>query len=200
MAVIFDQILLEGVKKGQMPARTSTAREWYRKKASSIGKINETKLMNDKGNKFETQFRIGQMYMFYYDPKHKMTLPYYDRFPLVFPINKAKGGFLGINMHYLPLKLRAKLMDALYDTVTNKNYDETTKLKISYKILNSAAKYRYFTPTIKHYLASNLRSKFLYVHPAEWDIALFLQTQKFEKANAVEVWDDSKKIIQGWGI
>lgn len=198
MALLFDQILLQGVKSGQVPARTSTARQWYRDKAKSLGKVNETKLMKDPTNTFESRFQIGNCYMFYYDPKHKDTLPYYDRFPLVFPINKAKGGFLGINLHYLPPKLRAQLMDSLYSTVTNDKYDETTKLKISYRILSGAAKFRFFEPTIKHYLTTNIRSKLLYVHPAEWDIALFLDTARFEKATKTQVWEDSQRIIRGF--
>ena len=30
-----------------------------------------------------TKFRMGGLYCFYYDPKGKDTLPYYDRFPMV---------------------------------------------------------------------------------------------------------------------
>ena len=89
-------------------------------------------------------------------------------------------------------------MDALYDTVTNEKYDETTKLKISYDVLNNAAKFRFFAPTIKMYLREHVRSKFMYVHPAEWDMALWLPTERFEKANKNIVWDDSKQKIRGF--
>ena len=92
------------------------------------------------------------MYTFFYDPKTKKDLPYYDRFPLIFKIKNVSGGFLGINMHYLPPQLRARLMDALYPLVTNRKYDETTRLRLTYDVLNSAAKYRFFKPTIKKYL------------------------------------------------
>jgi hypothetical protein len=197
MAKIFDDLLLKGLKAGQVPARTSTARTWYRDQAKGLGKINETSLMKSKENQFESRFRIGNMYMFFYDPKHKATLPYYDRFPLIFPINKAKGGFLGINFHYLPLKLRASLMDNLYEITSNEKYDEKTKMEISYKILKSAEKFAEFKPTIKHYLSSQIRSRLLYVNPVEWDIALFLDTARFEKATKTQVWADSKKIIRG---
>lgn len=203
MAQIFNDLLLQGIRAGQMPAREQTAREWYRNKAKSLGRVNETKLMKDSTNVFHDQFRIGNLYHFYYDPKHKATLPYYDRFPLVFPINKAKGGFLGINMHYLPLKMRAQLMDALYETANNTRYDDTTKLKINYKILNSAAKFRFFAPTIKHYLHNHINSRLMYIHPAEWDISLFLSSQKWmsQTQSGVTsdlVYSDSKKIIRGF--
>lgn len=198
MAKLFDEILLKGIRSGQVPARSSTAREWYREKAKEAGKINETNFFKTAGrDRFESRFRIGHMYMFMYDPKHKETLPYYDRVPLIFPINKAKGGFLGINFHYLPLPLRAKLMDALYDTATNERYDESTKLKISYSILSGASKYREFKPTIKHYLTEHVRSRLIYINPSEWDIALFLNIAKFQKASQTQVWADSRRIIRG---
>jgi hypothetical protein len=196
LAKVFDDLLLRGLKSGQVPARTSTARTWYRDQAKALGKINETTLMKDKSNEFESRFRIGNMYMFYYDPKHKATLPYYDRFPLIFPINKAKGGFLGINFHYLPLQLRARLMDNLYDITNNDKFDESTKLKISYQVLNAATKFKEFKPTVKHYLTDHVRSRLLYINPVEWDIALFLDTARFEKATKTQVWADSKRIIR----
>lgn len=200
MAKIFDDILLKGIRAGQMPARNSTARTWYRDKAKEVGKVNETTFFRSADAdrlKNSGQFKIGNMYMFYYDPKHKDTLPYYDRVPLIFPINRAQGGFLGINFHYLPLKLRAKLMDSLYEVVSNERFDDTTKLQISYRVLNASTQYREFRPALKHYLFDHVRSKLLYVNPSEWDVALFLNIARFENATQTEVWEDSRKIIRG---
>jgi len=127
--------------------------------------------------------------------KGRKTLPYYDRLPLIFPFKMVKGGFYGLNMHYLPLPLRAKLMDALYETTNNKAYDETTKLKINYQILSKAAKFEPFKPCVKRYLTSQVQSKFMYVYPSEWDIALFLPTERFVGASKSTVWSQSKKKI-----
>jgi len=197
LAKIFDDLLLKGIRSGQVPARTSTARQWYRDQAKQAGKINETTFFRQSTDRYENRFRIGHMYMFYYNPKHKATLPYYDRVPLIFPINKAKGGFLGINFHYLPFKLRAKLMDSLYDVATNDKYDENTKLNVSYRILNGATKYKEFQPTVKHYLTDHIVSKLVHINSSEWDIALFLDIARFEKATQTQVWADSRKIIRG---
>jgi hypothetical protein len=143
------------------------------------------------------QPKIGSMYMFSYNPKWKKKLPYYDRFPLIFPIDKAPGGFYGINFHYLPHRLRARLMDALYKVASDRRYDEHTKLKINYRLLKSLTRVPYYKPTVKHYLNKHVKSNFIQVFPAEWDIALFLDTQKFEKASAQKVWEDSANMIQG---
>jgi len=195
-AKIFRDILSRGAKAGVFPGRDRESREWYRNKARSVKKKhNETDVMRNAGDRLKTRVSIGSMYLFYYDPKHKDTLPYYDRFPLIFPIAKTKDGFLGINMHYLPYQYRAVLMDALYDIVNNDKMDETTKVKLSYGILNGAARYRFFKPCIKRYLTKHVRSRFAYVHPSEWDIALFLPMSKWEKASQQKVWSDSRKII-----
>jgi hypothetical protein len=199
-AKIFDEILLRGIRSGQVPARTQAARDWYRDQAREIGRsrVQEDRFVRQMGaDRYENRFRLGHMYMFIYDPKHKETLPYYDRFPLIFPINRAKGGFLGINFHYLPLQLRARLMDSLYDVSSNDRYDETTKMRVSYDILNGASRYKEFKPTVKHYLASQVRTRLVYIHPTEWDMALFLPTERFEKASKSQVWADSRKIIRG---
>lgn len=197
MTTIFDTILAKGVRAGQIPARTESAREWYRNTSKEYSNINERRLMKSDVERLTSRMQVGNCYMYYYDPKHKQTLPYYDRFPLVFPYRKVPGGFMGINLHYLPLQYRAKLMDALYDVANNNKFDETTRLKLNYKVLNSAAKFKYFKPCIKHYLNDHLRSRFLLVNSSEWDIALFLPTQRFVGATKEQVWKDSKTQFQG---
>lgn len=195
MAIIYDEILSKGIRAGQIPAKEEQARNWYREAAKKFKTIDERKLMRADLDRIRSQPKIGHMYMFYYDAKHKDTLPYFDRFPMIFPYKKVKGGFMGINMHYLPHVLRAKLMDSLYDIASNDKYDETTKLRISYNVLNGAAKYKWFKPCIKHYLTNQVRSRFIYVYPAEWDIALFLPLERFDGATKAQVWKDSKKLI-----
>jgi hypothetical protein len=201
MAALFANILAKGIRQGQVPARTSIAREWYRMQARGIKKnpdIVQNKIIQEKKKtSLESKIRIGNMYMFSYEAKHKDTLPYYDAFPLIFPIGLAKGGFLGINLHYLPPQLRAVLMDELYKNLNNERYDENTRVKISYELLNSAANFKEFKPCIKHYLNAQLKSRFIYVAPDEWDIALFLPSAKFIGASKQKVYADSRKIITG---
>ena len=70
---------------------------------------------------------LGKMYFFTYNPKWKKELPWYDTFPLVFPIKTYSDGFLGLNFHYLSPKERAVLMDQLKSFASNKRIDESTK-------------------------------------------------------------------------
>ena len=194
MAIVFDDLLAKGVRAGEVPARTDSARAWYRDRARTTRIQPQTLIKSDR-ERLTSRVMIGRMYHFFYDPKHKKTLPYYDRFPLIFPFKKVRGGFLGINLHYLPLRLRAKLMDELYGLTRDNRYDEDTRLKISYNVLNGAAKYKYFKPCVKHYLTPHVKSRFLEVYAAEWDIALFLPTERFVGAGKGAVHADSRKMI-----
>lgn len=160
------------------------AREWYRNQAMQIAKVDRIKVMNtaEPFKIFQDigQASIGKMFMYFYDAKHKDTLPFFDMFPLVFPIEFYRDGFLGINLHYLPPMARASLMDALYTTVNNKKYNSSTKLLISYKILKASAnRFAGFENCVKRYLFTQVRSSFHYVNPTDWDKALMLPLQKW---------------------
>ena len=108
MAIVFDDLLAKGVRAGEVPARTDGARDWYRDRARRTRISPQTLIKSDR-DRLTSKVLIGKMYHFFYDPKHKKTLPYYDRFPLIFPFKSVRGGFLGINLHYLPLRLRLNL-------------------------------------------------------------------------------------------
>lgn len=195
VAYIFEPILTRGEKLGMLPTLKKSSRTWFRDQAAKTT-ITPTNLIQSDRSRFRTFPRIGGMYLFSYDPKLKNTLPYYDRFPLVFPIGTNQAdGFYGLNMHYLPPILRAKLMDELYKYVSNNKLDETTKLQISYKLLKKISSLRFFRPCLKKYLFSHLRSKFFYIEPKEWDMALFLPLDRFIKTTRAAVYKHSKESI-----
>lgn len=195
MATVFDTIITQGVRSGQIPARTQDARDWFRETAKKISRLNERELMRGDTSRLTNKTIIGSMYMYYYDPKYKEELEYYDRFPLVFPFRRVPGGFYGLNLHYLPLPLRARLMDGLYDYANNSRYDESTKIKMNFSLLQSVSKLKFFAPCVKHYLDEHVRSRFMYVYPSEWDVALFLPTERFAKKSKTQVWSESKKML-----
>lgn len=181
--------------------RKQEARNWFRARAAEVTSVNANQFMNkaskDRIVNNVTPNQIGQMLMFFYDAKLKKELPYWDKLPLIFPIEIYADGFLGINLHYLPPMYRAKLMDALYTAVSNKKYDDTTRLQISYQIMKGVKKYRFFKPCIKRYLNSHVQSKFVKLQPTEWDMALMLPTERFQKKPKQKVWEDSVRTIKG---
>lgn len=189
----FEKMQLQAFRAGIKP-RTDESQDWFRDKLRNIRNINRQTLLRDSAVTRVTRPRMGDMYMFFYDPKHKETLPYYDTFPLIIMVEKAPGGFYGLNLHYLPPVLRAKLFDAL--TLTNNRYDETTRFKARYRILQSVRKLRYFKPCFKHYLTNHVESRIVKVEPPEWEIAMFMQTQRFKKSKAGAIYKDSRQKVR----
>lgn len=202
VAYIFDRVLQKAARAGVSPSVKRESRNWFRNQAKSLT-VSPTRMIRSNRERLTDKPLIGRMYLFQYDPKNKATLPYYDRFPLVIPIGSGRtsgfassgASFLGINLHYLPLPLRAKLMDALYDVSTTKDVNEETRLRISYNILQQASKYRFFKPCVKRYLVSQVQSKFFYIEPTEWEMALFLPLDRFVGANKSRIYRDSRDRI-----
>lgn len=168
--------------------------DWYQNNMENLTDIDRNRIMNsadpfkifDKQDLMKSigkdgvQTALGKMYMFMYDAKYKDILPYFDMFPLVFPIEFYSNGFLGINLHYLPPILRAGLMNSLYDLANNKSYTSTMKLNISYNILKNAGdRFAGFKECVKRYRTDRMRSNFHYVNPADWDKALLLPLQQW---------------------
>jgi hypothetical protein len=198
MAYIFQQLANKGLKAGVDKLSQKDSMAWYREEAQKIASVNNNRLMNDKEN-VRSGIRIadiGRMFMFFYDPKLKQILPYYDKFPMIILVSVDSDGFTGLNLHYLPPNLRAQLMDALYTLRNNNKYDDSTKLQISYDILTSARKFRYFAPCFKRYLYGHVQSNFLYVSPENWDKALLLPTERFAKASASTVQAESQSMVR----
>jgi hypothetical protein len=198
MATIFSDLLTKtppaDLKKGSREAI-----DWFRNQAINITRVDKRTILNTKQpfRRLQTLSpnSVGKMYMFVYDAKLKDILPYWDAFPLIFPLEYYGDSFLGINLHYLPPITRARLMDALYSTINNKKYDKTTQLLISYQILKSASRFKYFEPCLKKYLVSHVGTPVVYISPDEWDFALLLPTQRFQKASAATVWKESMGVF-----
>lgn len=164
-------------------ANEPTAQEsinWFKSTAERLTK-NYQVLLNDPKNGVGglTIDSIGRMYMFLYDPKNKDKLPVYDTFPLVLPINFYGNGFLGLNLHYLPRGGRSALLGALEETMTNDKYDDTTKLKISYNLLNKSYQSTGFSQCVKRYLYSHVGGRYVYIEPRNWNLAVNLPTERF---------------------
>ena len=197
----FVQIIEKAIKSNVFARRTTSSYNWYQRHIKRLKLEFSKKDIFYEKNRQRKQIQIGQMYTFVYNPKNKKELPYYDVFPLIFPIEKYSDGFLGINLHYLPPILRASLMDKLYD-LANIEVDEegtldpSTKLEISYEILKSFNKYKLSRVCFKKYLYSHVRTNFTVIKPNEWDIAIFLPTENFKKVDKQKVWRDSRKKIK----
>ena len=190
MAKLIDRIKQSRAKEGYSTG-TNNARNWLRAKVKELTPTSRA-LMTDR-DRLKTNSTIGKMYFYFYDPKTKDTLPYYDKFPLVIPIESYRDGFLGLNLHYIHPKQRLILLDKLSETATNNNFDSKTKLRVSYSYLAGASRAFEATPCIKRYLYSHIQSRFLEISADEWDIAAMLPVETFVGATTSKVYADSRK-------
>ena len=190
MAKLLDRIKTSLAKEGLTP-RTNASRAWLRAKVKDL-KPTSSALMKDR-DRLKNTSMIGKMYFYFYDPKTKESMPYYDQFPLVIPIEKYNDGFLGLNLHYIHPKHRMILLDKLSDTISNDTYDEKTKLKINYRYLAAASRIFEANPCIKRYLFTQIQSRFLEITADEWDIAAMLPVESFVGATTSKVYADSRK-------
>jgi hypothetical protein len=191
---VFQTILNAGIKAGTEEMSTNQARDWFRQKAATV-KVTPSSVISTATNKTTSiENIIGSMVLFSYDPKTKATLPFYDRYPLIFITGVLPDGFTGINFHYLPLTYRAILMDGLYQIAL----DEPNPTKPTYELLRSYARLRYYKPCFKRYLNTYVRSNFAIIDKSDWDKALFLPLDRFKKAGRELVHIDSiQKIVYG---
>jgi hypothetical protein len=192
MAYLLDRIKSSLAKEG-LNIRSNAARDWLRAKIATLNPTRQALLSDRK--RLKGGAIIGRMYFFFYDPKTKDTLPYYDRFPLVLPIEQYQDGFLGLNLHYLHPKQRIILLDKLSEYASNSKYDTTTKLRLSYDVLRRSSSISEHIPCVKKYLFSHVDSRFLEITADEWDIAALLPMESFVGASSGKVYAESRKKI-----
>jgi hypothetical protein len=88
-------------------------------------------------------------------------------------------GFLGLNLHYLDPGNRLALLELLHDFITNTKYDDSTRFKLSYSVLNGIKKYDIMKPCIKRYLLEYMESPPIYIQPDQWELAVLLPFERF---------------------
>ncbi len=192
MASLFDTLQAGAFRAGVSP-RTKESRLWFQKKVRNLTIPSRQKIMKDEALDVVKQPKIGDMMMYFYDPKMKKELPYYDKFPLAIMVQPAKGGFHGLNLHYLAPGVRARFLDELM-ALSPKNVTDSTRLaRLRYNTLKGVTKFKEFKPCFKHYLMSQVNSNLVRVPMTEWEIAIFLPTEQFVKIKTQSVWRYSRK-------
>lgn len=164
-------------------ARRST--QWFKNKI--MGGDVDKKMLKER-------IRIGRLYAFIYDAKTADKLKHWDRHPLSIPIEYYKDGFLALNLHYLPPKLRIILLNKL-DRFA-KGSGEQKRLALSYQLLKGMAGMKEIKPCIKRYLYSHVKSKFAFIPATEWELAAFMPLASFAKESKDKVYRHSQSIMR----
>jgi hypothetical protein len=140
----------------------------------------------------------GKMYLYQYDAKTKDQLPYWDKLPVIFFLERKDAShFYGINLHYLPPPMRLKLLTNLYDLANNEKFDATTRLKMTYDVLMRVSKAKNLGAefAFKQYLYPQMKSRFLEINASSWPMVSLLPIEQFQKASKTKVWHDAKQKI-----
>ena len=152
---------------------------WYRNAVSSIAdRATATRLM--RSGKLNGRPSIGRLNMYFYDPKYKKTLPYYDRFPLVLPLERIPGGFAGINFHYLRPGARFTLLERLQRFSVRNEVSSRNRFDVSYDRVKNLPMVK---NTIKKYLYSHVRSSFLRIDYDKAALSVYLPVAQFKKGS-----------------
>lgn len=186
MASIFDKITPDPSKSFQ----------WYQAQVRKLTNARgQTERMLTNSKQLTTNLVPGKMYLYMYDAKHKDTLPYWDSLPLVLPFRKVPKGFYGLNLHYLPYMMRFKILGLLNDYASDDKNDENTKIILSWRVLSNAARLKPLQACVKHYLYSQVQTRFLVIGYPDWVTASQLPIENFQGANKTTVWRETQKLI-----
>lgn len=150
--------------------------EWFRKRIrkdrASFSKVEE--------GLATPSYVPGEMILYEYDPKHKDTLPVYDKYPLIIFLERTKDGWYGANLHYLPPRLRQDI----FENLINKRNLASVKRFLEG---NEHTKH-----CLKRYLAKQVKSRPRKIPKKEWDIAIYLPFEGFRKQSAKQAWRKSR--------
>ena len=170
---------------------------WFTKKIAELkNPVSMVKGMVREKTRYVRTFVKGKLYFFLYDPKTKEELPYYDRFPLVLVLEKYDDGFLGLNLHYLPVKYRILFLRKLMQFAILDDEDDIKRMRVTYDILNASKRFREFKPCIKRYLFPHIKSRILAVQPNEWETAMYLPVHQFKGEKPQKIWKESMEEIR----
>jgi hypothetical protein len=170
---------------------------WFTKKISELkNPVSMVKGIVREKTRYVRTFAKGKLYFFLYDPKTKEELPYYDKFPLVLVLEKYDDGFLGLNLHYLPVKYRILFLRKLMQFAILDDEDDIKRMRVTYDILNASKRFREFKPCIKRYLFPHIKSRILAVQPNEWETAMYLPVHQFKGEKPQQIWKESMEEIR----
>lgn len=182
--------------------RTIESLEWFRSRIKNIRLESDT-FYRQSNLKKTREYLEGRMYLYGYNAKWQDKLPYWDSFPCTIVLDTYQEGFLGLNLHYLPPKLRAIFLDRLFTYVGGEESEDdpggrrTEKFRVYYDIIKATPKLNFGVPCLKKYLYSQLVTPALEIEPKYWDIVSMLPLASFNKQPTMEVYRKSREMING---
>lgn len=150
--------------------------------------------------KTSRKFIAGKLYFYVYDAKFKNILPIWDAFPLVLVLETYDTGFFGLNLHYLKLQDRLKLMRFLIDEFALWSISKDPAiapgsefyLNVNWQMLKKLKFDELYKPCAKRYLFDHVKSRIVPLESHEWAYSIFLPAQDFRKQSNARKTTDNK--------
>lgn len=194
---VYRKILKAAEQEGAFKKKGEQALSWFRRKVGQFKYSGQQlKRAGVVGTPVDPENNTGDFFTFEYDPKLKDQLPYWDRFPFVLVLGPANNGFYGINFHYLQPTIRADLFQNLQSFLVEDYWISNQKIAATYEMLSSYSRFDAFRPCFKHYLYDHVGNMSIKIYPIEWQVALFLNIDQFQKMKRETVWKHSKSQIE----
>ena len=169
----------DAVRSGTVGKEVKRSAQWFQDKIKGLKGTVKHRFSSTNAAKFyrESEIKIqpavlkrrvgyGDLFCYYYNPKYKKTLPYYDMFPMIMLLSAEKETFLGINFHYLRPKWRAFLLDRA-----------TAKIGAGLPRWSKLRQITQLAPTIKRYRFDHIMKKIIPIEEDDQEIAIFLPTE-----------------------
>ena len=96
----------------------------------------------------------------------------------------TNDGWYGVNLHYLPPKVRVDLMTDI--GYTNKSYDS---------IYSKLLREDWAMAACKRYLASHVKGRISSIPKDDWDIVIQLPYEAFQNEINRKVWMDTRRKV-----
>ncbi len=130
------------------------------------------------------QILNGQLLFFKYHPINEAfikTSNPYDQYPLIFVTEVHRGGFQGINLHYLSPQHRKILFDLLIKNIPIIKGGEirSNRIKTNYDVLSSKKILRLFKPCYRQYRWEGLLKRPTVIPFQFWETLIESNTQRF---------------------
>lgn len=155
---------------------------------------------------------VGKMYTYNYDPKHKDILAFYDYMPMMLCIGhiKTAGGKLnamGINMSYIPPKVRPQVLDKIVKTfksqmfdfnekqVLSQKFSVMKKVPLDYGVCKKILKDSGFEFAVRSYIYTRMKTEPRVITASEWWKMMVFPSQFIEEMNIRAIYAEYKKSL-----
>jgi len=143
---------------------------------------------------------VGQLIFFKYAPQDHRFIESnrpFDTYPLIFITTAYRGGFEGINLHYLDPETRSLLFENMRKSFTTLGEpSRTARININYHAMRTKRPLRLFKPCYRNYKWDGIRKSPISVPFQFWETLINQDLGFFRKKRKSNIYLESWKTIR----